>query len=179
MLKIHNSPKILARFEEHRESVKLNGAVTRKRDERCVADGNELLRFHCATFVCDLGQNGNSSACGQQYCSACGIITCGFSRKAEGIATWSTGWRAHAAVPEDVEREFGFMGVKRAVLVCRVIAGRVGLDGGYTGKEDSGFDTVVMVEKGSGPVVKLDEDDELLVFNPRAVLPCFVIVYTA
>lgn len=72
------------------------------------------------------------------------------------------------------------MHVKRAMLVCRVVAGRVGCDAGYVDKEDSGFDSVV-VGKGPGAargvVVRLDEEDELLVFNPRAVLPCFVIVY--
>ncbi|KAE9461021.1 hypothetical protein C3L33_07074, partial [Rhododendron williamsianum] len=179
VLKIRNSPKILTRFEEYRESVKLKAAV-RRRDERCVADGNELLRFHCATFLCDLGRNGSSSVCGQQYCSVCGIIKSGFSHKVDGIATTSTSWRAHAAIPEEIEEEFGFMHVKRAMLVCRVVAGRVGCDAGYVDKEDSGFDSVV-VGKGPGAargvVVRLDEEDELLVFNPRAVLPCFVIVY--
>nr|DAD44301.1 TPA_asm: hypothetical protein HUJ06_002531 [Nelumbo nucifera] len=45
ILKIHNSPKILSRFEEHREYVKLKAAQNgvRKRDERCIADGDELL----------------------------------------------------------------------------------------------------------------------------------------
>ncbi|PSS09478.1 WD repeat-containing protein [Actinidia chinensis var. chinensis] len=179
VLKIHNSPIILTRFEEYRESVKLRAArngVVRRRDERCLADGNELLRFYCATFLCELGQNGNSSICNHQFCGACGIIGSGFSPKMDGISTLSTGFRAHVAVPADIEEEFGFMGVKRAMLVCRVIAGRVGCDPDYVDKEDPGFDSVV--GKGPGARMRLDEEDELLVFNPRAVLPCFVIVYT-
>uniref|UniRef100_A0A5B6ZPF1 C2H2-type domain-containing protein n=1 Tax=Davidia involucrata TaxID=16924 RepID=A0A5B6ZPF1_DAVIN len=179
ILKIHNNPKILTRFEEYRESVKLkaarNGAV-RRRDERCIADGNELLRFHCATFLCDLGQNGNSSICNHQYCSVCGIIGCGFSPKMDGICTLSTSWRAHVAIPEEIEEEFKFMHVKRAMLVCRVIAGRVGCDQEAVDKEDPGFESVV--GRGGGGHTRLDEEDELLVFSPRAVLPCFVIVYT-
>ncbi|GFZ01621.1 zinc finger (C2H2 type) family protein [Actinidia rufa] len=107
---------------------------------------------------------------------ACGIIGSGFSPKMDGISTLSTGFRAHVAVPADIEEEFGFMGVKRAMLVCRVIAGRVGCDPDYVDKEDPGFDSVV--GKGPGARMRLDEEDELLVFNPRAVLPCFVIVYT-
>ncbi|XP_057954752.1 uncharacterized protein LOC131148834 [Malania oleifera] len=180
ILKIHNSPKILARFEEYRESVKLNAArhcVALRRDERCIADGNELLRFHCSTFLCELGQNGNSGICGHQYCSVCGIIRAGFSPKMDGISTLSNSWRAHVAIPDDVEQEFAFMGVKRAMLVCRVVAGRVGLDQDVDAdldKEDGGFDSVV--GRGAGPHHRLDEE-ELLVFNPRAVLPCFVIVY--
>ncbi|KAK9124451.1 hypothetical protein Sjap_014053 [Stephania japonica] len=180
ILKIHNSPKILARFEEYRESVKAKASrIARKRDERCVADGNELLRFHCTTFMCNLGQNGNSSLCGQQYCSVCGIIRAGFSAKIDGIATMSNSWRAHVAVPDGLEEEFGFMGVKRAMLICRVVAGRIGNDQGLAHEKDEvGFDSVVARgEEGGAHGSRVDED-ELLVFNPRAVLPCFAIVYS-
>ncbi|KAE8666727.1 putative WD-repeat protein [Hibiscus syriacus] len=179
ILKIHNSSKILTRFEEYRELVKAkaarNGAIGR-RDERCIADGNELLRFNCSTFMCDLGLNGSSSICTQQYCNACGIIKSGFSPKMDGISTLSTSWRAHMAIPEDVEEEFKFMNVKRAMLVCRVVAGRVGSEGEEIDKEAGGFDSVIG-RGGNGAYAKLD-DEELLVFNPRAVLPCFIIVYT-
>lgn len=68
------------------------------------------------------------------------------------------------------------MNVKRAMLVCRVIAGRIGSDSDEVDKEDGGFDSV-MARGGSGVYTRLDEE-ELLVFNPRAVLPCFVIVYS-
>ncbi|CAN1835281.1 hypothetical protein LINPERHAP1_LOCUS34370 [Linum perenne] len=37
---------------------KISSIARKPRDERCIADGNELLRFHCAAFVCDLGLNG-------------------------------------------------------------------------------------------------------------------------
>ncbi|KAL0333800.1 UNVERIFIED_CONTAM: hypothetical protein Sangu_1536200 [Sesamum angustifolium] len=170
ILKIHNSPKTVARFEEYRECVKSRAAAKIKtlRDERCIADGNELLRFYCTTFICDL----DSSICNQQYCSACGIIRCGFSPKMDGISTLPTSWRAHVAIPEDLEEEFSFMHVKRALLVCRVIAGRVGCDPGLADKEDPGFDSLV------GHQGSVGFEDELLVYNPRAVLPCFVIVYT-
>lgn len=181
ILKIHNSVKILSRFEEYRELVKSkaarNGAV--KRDERCIADGNELLRFHCCTFLCDLGLGGNSGICNQQYCSVCGIIKSGFSPKLDGISTLSSSSRAHVAIPEEIEEEFKFMNVKRAMLVCRVVAGRVGSDSEVeddVDKEGGGFDSVVG-RSGSGTQLRVDEE-ELLVFNPRAVLPCFVIVYT-
>ncbi|KAJ0260065.1 hypothetical protein HA466_0063210 [Hirschfeldia incana] len=189
ILKIHNSPKILTRFEEYREFVKAKAARTigggGRRwddDERCVADGNELLRFYCSTFMCDLGRNGGSHLCGHQYCSVCGIIGAGFSPKLDGIATLATGWRGHAAVPEEVEEEFGFMNVKRAMLVCRVVAGRVGCDlmeEDDVDKSVGGYDSLVGQGSGSrsGALLRID-DEELVVFNPRAVLPCFVIVYT-
>ncbi|KAL8037747.1 hypothetical protein ABFX02_11G058100 [Erythranthe guttata] len=166
ILKIHSSPRILTRFEDHREFVKSRAAAAKtikQRDERCIADGNELLRFHCTTFICGL----DSTICSHQYCSACGIIRTGFSHKMDGISTMPTSWKAHAAVPEDLEEEFSFMHVKRALLVCRVVAGRVGCEPSLADKTDRGFDSLVG-----------QEDDELLVFNPKAVLPCFVIVYT-
>ncbi|KAG8367263.1 hypothetical protein BUALT_Bualt16G0054300 [Buddleja alternifolia] len=169
ILKIHNSPKIVSRFEEYRESVKSKAAakINTLKDERCIADGNELLRFYCTTFICDL----HSSICSHQYCCACGIIKSGFSHKMDGISTLPTSWRAHVAIPEDLEEQFGFMHVKRALLVCRVIAGRIGCDPGVVDKEDPGFDSLAGQESGGF-------EDELFVFNPRAVLPCFVIVYT-
>lgn len=150
----------------------------RKRDERCMADGNELLRFHCTTFLCDLGQNCNSSLCTNQYCSICGIIKSGFSTKLDGIAMMSSSWRAHVAIPEETEEEFRFMHVKRAMLVCRVIAGRVGRDGDPADKDDPvGYDSLVG-GSGGGVRTRLDDEEELLILNPRAVLPCFAIVYT-
>ncbi|XP_051152428.1 uncharacterized protein LOC127266281 [Andrographis paniculata] len=171
ILKVHNSPQTVARFEEYRESVKLRAAAAAAnlkilRDQRSIADGNELLRFCCTTVVCSL----DSGVCRHQYCSACGIIRAGFSGKmdADGIATLPTSWTAHAAVPEDLEEEFSFMKIKRALLVCRVIAGRVGC---YPGAAE--FDSLEGRRGGAA-----SGDGELLVFNPRAVLPCFVIVYT-
>ncbi|KAE9594155.1 hypothetical protein Lal_00017010 [Lupinus albus] len=178
ILKIHNSPKILSKFEDYRERVKAKAArnSTRCRDERCVADGNELMRFHCSTFLCDLGLNGNSKTCSQQFCNICCIIKSGFSPKLDGISTMSSSWRAHVSIPDDMEQEFRFMNVKRAMLVCRVIAGRVGSDLDEVNKEDGGFDSQI-ARGGSGVYTRFD-DEELLVFNPRAVLPCFVIVYS-
>ncbi|KAM7496464.1 hypothetical protein LguiA_020878 [Lonicera macranthoides] len=180
ILKVHNSSKILTRFEEYRERVKSRAApncALRLPDERCIADGNELMRFHCATFLCDLGQNGNSTLCSSPYCSVCGIIRSGFSPKMDGISTLSTSWRAHVAIPDGLEEEFGFMQLKRAMLVCRVIAGRVGCDPNVVDKDDSGYDSLAG-RAGGVHAARLDGEDELLVFNPRAVLPCFVIVYS-
>lgn len=199
ILRIHNSPKVLARFEEHREAVKLkaaarNGVVAGRRrhlDERCMADGNELLRFHCSTFLCDLGEGGGSSVCSHAFCSACGIIRGGFSPKMDGIATLSSSWKAHVAIPTEMEEEFAFMNVKRAMLVCRVVAGRIGCwgdrdGGGDADKGDGGFDSMLGsrshdgAHSGAGAEEEEEEveEEELLLFNPRAVLPCFVIVYS-
>lgn len=173
ILKIHNSPKMFARFEEYREAIKAKASRSSVRqNERCAADGNELLRFHCSTYVCSLGE-GEEGICGKEVCSICGIIRSGFSPKLEGISSMGSGSRAHEAIPEGMEEEFAFMKMRRAMLLCRVVAGRVASEFGAVvsaaDKEDGGFDSVVVGQR---------EGDELLVFNPRAVLPCFVIIYT-
>uniref|UniRef100_A0A1D1XG74 Gastrula zinc finger protein xFG20-1 n=1 Tax=Anthurium amnicola TaxID=1678845 RepID=A0A1D1XG74_9ARAE len=176
ILKIHNSPKALARFEDYRDTVRSRAAArweSRPGDEeRCLADGNERLRFYCATFTCGLGTD--KGTCGGPFCVACGIVRHGFSGKdADGIATHGTGWGAHGSLPEELEREFEFMHVRRAMLVCRVVAGRVALG------KPAGDDHHDLLPGGVyDSVVSASEDDELVVFNPRAVLPCFLIVYT-
>ncbi|XP_051150158.1 uncharacterized protein LOC127264700 [Andrographis paniculata] len=169
ILKIHNHPKIAARFEDHRERVKARAAAQVKSagDERRAADGNEVLRFHCTTAVCDLQE---PSVCGHEHCSLCGIIRGGFSAKMDGIPTHGGSYAAHRTVPEEVEEDFKFMHVRRALLVCRVIAGRVGFEAGPANKEDPGFDSLLVNGEG--------EEDELVVFDHRAVLPCFVILYS-
>ena len=53
----------------------------------------------------------------------------------------------------------------------------MGSDQDDVDKEDGGFDSIVgrtAIGSGGGST----DDEELLVFNPRSVLPCFVIVYS-
>ncbi|XP_010259004.1 PREDICTED: uncharacterized protein LOC104598566 [Nelumbo nucifera] len=155
IFKVQNLPKTVSRFEEYREIVKArarsgslssnNGGNRIEDDARCIADGNEMMRFHC------LGPTS-----GGLY-DATGM--CLFSGKEAAICTFSGSGGAH-------ESAGGGKG-RRAMLVCRVIAGRVckrlGLESFLDGR--IGFDSV------SG------ESGELLVFDSRAVLPCFLIIY--
>ncbi|XP_042510782.1 uncharacterized protein LOC122086134 [Macadamia integrifolia] len=164
MFKVQHLAKTVARFEEYRELVKSrcgggggggNGgsssASSKEDDVRCVADGNEVMRFHClgpATgWIHDDGG------------------MCTFSGKEATIRTFSGSGVAH-------ENAGGGKG-RRAMLVCRVIAGRVckqiGMDsfleGHGRGRVGVGFDSV------NG------DNGELLVYDSRAVLPCFLIIY--
>ncbi|KAF5734889.1 hypothetical protein HS088_TW15G00386 [Tripterygium wilfordii] len=150
VFKIQHGPKTVARFEEYREMVKAravsDGTSTWEENARCVADGNEVLRFYC------LGPAGGPyDACGGAWTFSVG--------KGSAICTFSGSGGAH-------ESAGGGRG-RRAMLVCRVIAGRVsnqiGLDSLLNGR--MGFDSV---SGGNG---------ELLVFDSRAVLPCFLIIY--
>ncbi|GJN30976.1 hypothetical protein PR202_gb19327 [Eleusine coracana subsp. coracana] len=178
VLKIHHTPRALARFEEYRDLVRARAqrrgattTTTTAEEQRCIADGNERLRFHCSTTLCGAG----GGACGSPYCRACSTARHGFAGKqadVDGVATYASAWAAHAALPGDVEQEFAFLQVRRAMLVCRVVAGRVG-----RGDDDDkvAYDSLVPAVRAGAEGG--DDVEELLVFNPRAVLPCFVIIY--
>ncbi|KAL0366036.1 UNVERIFIED_CONTAM: hypothetical protein Sradi_3493700 [Sesamum radiatum] len=51
ILKVHNTRRTIQRFEDYRDAVKIRANTSAKRNARCAADGNELLRFHAATHV--------------------------------------------------------------------------------------------------------------------------------
>ncbi|WOK98995.1 hypothetical protein Cni_G07707 [Canna indica] len=138
LFRVHNPARTVSRFEEHRAAVR----VRADSDARCAADGNEMLRFHC----------GSGSG---------GVYDAGVARgavwsargKVEGVRTFAGSGGAHAG---------GGGGVGRtAMLVCRVIAGRVR---GETDPESE----AESVSLGDG---------ELVVLEPSAVLPCFLIIY--
>lgn len=156
VFKVQNLPRTVARFEEYREIVKsradsgdgLASDGGGEEDARCVADGNEVMRFYC------LGPTGSSGAYDPSRCAWA------FSGvKGTAICTFEGSGGAH-------ESAGGGRG-RRAMLVCRVIAGRV--------CKQLGFDSLVerkgMYDSVSG------ENSELLVFDSRAVLPCFLIIY--
>ncbi|XP_024544658.1 uncharacterized protein LOC9644152 [Selaginella moellendorffii] len=170
VLKVHNSQRTLARFEDYRDSVKLRANCMARKNARCIADGNELLRFYGSSVACPLGAHGSSSVCSLAHCSICRIIRSGFvSKNTKGICTTATSSSAH------VEESFGGNAGKRAMVVCRVIAGRsyrtsCSTNGiGEISGCPNGYDSVV---GGIG-----SDGGSLVVFNPRAVLPCFVVIY--
>ncbi|XP_010906613.1 uncharacterized protein [Elaeis guineensis] len=142
LFRVQHPPRATARFEEYRSAVRAHTAASSA--ARCAADGNEMMRFHRAPSSASAGG-------GEVYDAAA------WGKAGEGIRTFDGSGGAHAS---------GGGGAGRgAMLLCRVIAGRV-----RTGSEPesvslSGFDSLRV---GMG---------ELLVFDPRAVLPCFLIIY--
>ncbi|GAB2284640.1 hypothetical protein Dimus_019092 [Dionaea muscipula] len=176
VLKVHNMQKTIARFEEHREMVKMKASKLPKKHPRCLADGNELLRFYGTTVACSLGLNGSSSLCvSDQRCSVCRIIRHGFTTKKEikggiGVFTTSTSARAFESIeiPEDDHRLI----IRKALIVCRVIAGRVHrpLENVQELAGQTGFDSL------AGKVGLYSNIEELYLLNPRALLPCFVVI---
>ncbi|RZC54232.1 hypothetical protein C5167_013092 [Papaver somniferum] len=168
ILKVNNTQKTITRFEDYRESIKTKANKLIKKHPRCVADGNELLRFHCTTFVCSIGVNGSSNLCNSiPQCNVCSIIKNGFKIEGMtgggGICTTATSGKAHDNAKITSQKE------KRAMLVCRVIAGRVKRNQDGSGAEE--FDSV------AGPSGIYSDLDELSVFNYKAILPCFVVIY--
>ncbi|KAJ0024552.1 hypothetical protein Pint_08231 [Pistacia integerrima] len=171
ILKVHSTQRTISKFEEYRDSIKAKATKLPKKHPRCIADGNELLRFHCTTFSCSLGLNGSSNLCNSvPHCNVCSIIKSGFKVSQEpnkdvhknGILTTATSGKAHdeSGVEDGSDT--------RAMLVCRVIAGRVkkGIEGNM---ED--YDSV------AGAMGMYSNLDELHVYNPKAILPCFVVIY--
>ncbi|GFZ06557.1 zinc finger protein-like protein [Actinidia rufa] len=165
--------KTLARFEEYRETVKIKAGKLPKKHPRCLADGNELLRFYGTTMACSLGMNGSSSLCASEKCCVCQIIRNGFNAKKElkggiGVFTTSTSGRAF----EDIEIFEEHPSMKKALIVCRVIAGRVHrpLENIQEMAGQSGFDSL------AGKVGLYSNIEELYLLNPKALLPCFVVI---
>lgn len=172
ILKVHNMQKVLAQFEEYRELVKIKANKLAKKHPRCLADGNELLRFHGTTVECSLGINGSSSLCTSERCKVCKILRHGFSIKKEinggvGVFTASTSGRALEAIDENI-----LVSWRKALIVCRVIAGRVHrpLENVQELIGQSGFDSL------AGKVGLYSNIEELYLLNPKALLPCFVVI---
>ncbi|XP_028791264.1 uncharacterized protein LOC114747136 [Neltuma alba] len=173
VLKVHNMQKTLARFEEYREMVKIKASKLPKKHPRCLADGNELLRFYGTTVSCNLGLNGSSSLCLSEKCCVCRIIRNGFSAKKElkggiGVFTTSTSGRAF----ECIEILDDDISIRKALIVCRVIAGRVHrpLENIQEMAGQTGFDSL------AGKVGLYSNIEELYLLNPKALLPCFVVI---
>ncbi|KAL6853858.1 hypothetical protein ACP4OV_019887 [Aristida adscensionis] len=181
VFKVHNTQRTLSRFEEYREAVKLKASKLPKKHPRCLADGNELLRFHGATLACALGSGAGASLCASDRCAVCRIIRHGFSAKKEGRAgvgvfTTSTSGRAFESIeapPHDGDGDAAAAAPPRkALLVCRVIAGRVHkpLENLKEFAGQTGFDSL------AGKVGPYSNIEELYLLNPRALLPCFVVI---
>lgn len=173
ILKVRNTKRTIQRFEHCRDAVKLRANANTKKNPRCAADGNELLRFHCTNLTCTLGARASSSLCASMPgCGVCTIIKHGFpgscfADDGSGVRTTASSGRAHDC--------FAGTSTRRAMLVCRVIAGKVRM----AAEEESivvaggGYDSV------AGNVGVYSNLEDLYVCNPRAILPCFVVIYNA
>lgn len=172
VLKVHNMQRTIARFEEYREMVKIRASKLSKKHPRCLADGNELLRFYGTTVDCSLGTD-SSGPCTSDKCGVCKILKHDFPSKKEwngsiGIFTTSTCIRAFESIKLDRDDS----SIRKALVVCRVIAGRVHKP--VANLQDmaiqSGFDSL------AGKVGRYSTIEELYLLSPKALLPCFVVI---
>ncbi|XP_077214501.1 uncharacterized protein LOC143849377 [Tasmannia lanceolata] len=166
VLKVKNPPETLERFEEYREMVKRRAQILDKQHPRSVVDGNELLRFYVTTMSCSWKTAKVSELCQDLRCGVCRIIRSGSEaedEKRDGILLRASSDMLDC---EEVVKEEG--NVKRAVVVCRVIAGKV------VDKVEGRCEEGVGEVGSSGEFYA--EFEHLFVRNPNAVLPFYVIV---
>ncbi|CAH1444325.1 unnamed protein product [Lactuca virosa] len=159
VLKLNHSRETLESFESFREDVKNRSYVDYNKHPRNMVDGNEQLLF-CGTNTTRCKLMGTSNLCRDSNYSICNIFKSGFytTKKKNGI------WFSTSC--EDLvnaNMNANMMNVKMAIIVCRVITGRVidMLDRDFEGDYDS-FGGV--------------KSNYLFVRNPSVVLPCFVII---
>ncbi|KAL1201692.1 hypothetical protein V5N11_006234 [Cardamine amara subsp. amara] len=121
IFKVENGSRTVTRFEEYREVVKSRACVngecagsTCEEDARCLADGNEMMRFYPVPDGINGGAWSFSGGKGQAVC------------------TFSGSGEAHASC--------GSGGGRRAMLICRVIAGRVANRIGFGSDSVAGCD---------------------------------------
>ncbi|XVE51201.1 hypothetical protein DITRI_Ditri02bG0020700 [Diplodiscus trichospermus] len=172
VLKVHNMQRTLDEFEDYREMVKIKANKLSKKHPRCLADGNELLRFYGTTVACSLGMNNDSSLCTLEKCGLCHILRHGFLTKKDsngfqGVFTSSTSKRALERIKLDEDDKHQ----RKALVVCRVIAGRVHkpLENLQEMEGESSFDSLA---------AKVDchsNIEELYSLNSSALLRCFVV----
>lgn len=165
VLKVKNSIEVLKRFEDYREKVIKKANQKHKRHPRSTIDGNELLLFYGTTMACCRKPKPVPELCKDPSCRACRIIHSRFDME----FTRKNGVRLSTSSEEVCDNmvSFKLKKLKRAVIVCRVIAGSIGntIDGAC---ED--FDSIGRI----GPHSNLEY---LVVPNPSAILPCFLIVF--
>ncbi|MED6150580.1 hypothetical protein PIB30_073688 [Stylosanthes scabra] len=155
VLRVSYSEQVLERFEKYREKVKNN--ADERRHPRSTVDGNELLRFYATTVRCFQGKPVKRvhDLCKDHSCCLCQTIQFNFNTEHAKIQLNDATTRVRI--------------VKRAAIVCRIIAGTSmnEVDGEYEGPVSS---------NGLGEIQFSLE--KFVVKNPSSILPCFVIIFS-
>ncbi|KAG8658305.1 uncharacterized protein LOC122723346 [Manihot esculenta] len=168
VLRVKNSIEILERFEKYREKVKESAYKQQKTHPRSIVDGNELLRFYGTTMSCCSEKSMRvSELCKDPTCRVCRMIQSNFDTE----YTKKNGIRLSTNSEELSENmiTLSMLKMERAAIVCRIIAGTVDNKVNNGLKEEC--DSIVSEAQYS-------ESESLIVRNPSAVLPCFVIVFS-
>ncbi|XP_019460551.1 PREDICTED: uncharacterized protein LOC109360258 [Lupinus angustifolius] len=163
VLRVSYSAEVLERFEKYREKVKKNACLRYPRHPRSTVDGNELLRLYGTTMRCFHGNNSAKKVydfCKDPCCCLCQIIQFNFNVEYAEIQ-FNTSGKQLSATPR-------VKNLKRAAIVCRVIAGTSGneVDGEYEWS-----DSTCLGEMQFSLA-------KFVVQNPTSILPCFVIIFS-
>ncbi|XVE76231.1 hypothetical protein DITRI_Ditri12bG0156200 [Diplodiscus trichospermus] len=127
VLKINHNVDVLNKFEEYREIVKSKSTNIppgeSMRIERLAVDGNEFLRFHGAIVTCSLGNDEISSICHRECCGICRMVGSSLSDGEACVALSNNSRQAHRKVVSGSDGNKNC--ARKAIVICRVIAGRV------------------------------------------------------
>lgn len=197
IFKVYNTGRRRKEFEEYRRELKKEMANDQTYDEirkRVLLHGNEQTRYHGTTVKCRLGRppgggaegeadaGGAAALCTSTDCSLCRILQVGFKKSmckkdrfqrfGIGIYTSSVSSKSHDYVKctsSDVKDNY------KVMIVCKVLVGRPHhytrnareLEGPPRGYHS--------VQGDPGEVLNYEE---LVVYDDRAILPAFIILYS-
>lgn len=160
VLRVNNSMNTMVRFEQYRETIKNRSNEKKKKHPRSMVDGNEQLWFYSTTMNCCTGKVSRvSKLCKASTCEVCSIIQSGFDKAHDE----KTEIRLSKSCSEERNEVTNGKNVKKAVIVCRVIAGKV-------------VNMIDVENEDDHDSVAGGKLHDLFVRNSSAVLPCFVIV---
>lgn len=168
VFRVKNSPEVIEKFEKYRDLMKQKALETgNKQQPRSLVDGNELLCFYVTTMTCHSRQSKLfSGLCECSDCNLCRIICSSFDIKYTAMSGIQL-CISSEALRESITAVSKGNNSKRAVIICRIIAGRI------KGKNDRTNEDYDSIKNYRGFCFK---SEHLLVKNPNAVLPCFVLV---
>ncbi|KAL1307370.1 hypothetical protein HN51_049324 [Arachis hypogaea] len=161
VLRVSYSEQVLERFEKYRENVKKNAD---EQHPRSTVDGNELLRFYATTVRCFQGKAVKKvhDLCKDLSCCLCQTIQFNFNTEHAKIQLNNDIGKEQTVATTRVRI------VKRAAIVCRIIAGTSmnEVDGEFEGPVSNGLGEIQF------------SLEKFVVKNPSSILPCFVIIFS-
>ncbi|XP_074294171.1 uncharacterized protein LOC141621974 [Silene latifolia] len=167
VFRVKNSPQVVDTFEAYRGAIKTKAKERDQKHTRSMVDGNELLGFYVTTVTCFSRESRPISApCEFSDCNLCQLF--GFSFDINN--TEKPGMQLNInseALRESIKGQSRGKKSKRAVIICRIIAGRIRSVNDR--RSDDEYDSIV--KKGF-----YLNSQNLIVSNPNAVLPCFVVI---
>lgn len=150
----------------------------------CINSGNEVKIYHGTSLECKLGVGQNSKVCNSGQCNCCNILKSGFktaksgargfNRFGLGLYSTSVSSKAH---DYNSASENGLGQGKRAMLVCKVVAGR-----SYSTETSPNFREVTAPPEGHDSILGIKgselNHDELVVYDSKAMIATYLILYS-